>query len=344
MTRSYKPNPIMLGVVGDSAAGKTTLTAGIARTIGLDRVSVICTDDYHRYDRRQRTELGITPLQPACNYLDMLAQHLSLLRRGEPVLKPVYDHQSGTFAPPVYVEPREFIIAEGLLGFSNAALRSLFDVRIYLDPVEELRQRWKVRRDTAKRGYAPEQVLEELRRREPDSREFIQPQRAHADIVVRFEPPTARDSIGPQDDTHLDARLVLRASLPHPDLSAVVSRAETESGRMRLSVGRDGPYLAEFLHIAGDARERDVLDLEQHIQSHLGRIGVPEPESIGIVPDGAAVHHSKPLALTQLLVAYHLLRMRHAPDGTFPRPAHDEQRVQTFGDAAAMVECLGENI
>src|ERR671931_444782 len=83
----------------------------------------------------------------------------------EPILKPVYNHRSGTFDAPVYLEPREFVIAEGLHGFSNAALRECFDIKVYLDPPEELRRRWKVQRDTAKRGYTVEQVLAELERR-----------------------------------------------------------------------------------------------------------------------------------------------------------------------------------
>ncbi len=39
--------PIILGIVGDSAAGKTTLTKGIAQVLGSENVTVICTDDYH---------------------------------------------------------------------------------------------------------------------------------------------------------------------------------------------------------------------------------------------------------------------------------------------------------
>ena len=55
--------PIILGIVGDSAAGKTTLSRGIAQILGPERVSVLCTDDYHCYNRKQRKELGITPLE-----------------------------------------------------------------------------------------------------------------------------------------------------------------------------------------------------------------------------------------------------------------------------------------
>ena len=92
--------PIILGIVGDSAAGKTTLSRGIVQILGPEDVSVLCTDDYHRYNREQRKALGITPLNPACNYLDVMAQHLQLLRAGEPILKPHYEHKRGDFGPP----------------------------------------------------------------------------------------------------------------------------------------------------------------------------------------------------------------------------------------------------
>jgi phosphoribulokinase len=73
-------HPIILGIVGDSAAGKTTLTAGIAAILGADRVATICTDDYHRYGREDRARFGITPLHPECNYIDIIELHLALLR------------------------------------------------------------------------------------------------------------------------------------------------------------------------------------------------------------------------------------------------------------------------
>ena len=80
------PRPIVLGVVGDSAAGKTTMTRGLVRALGEHAVTHACTDDYHRYDRKQRAELGITPLHPDCNHLDVMAQDLRHLRNGEAIL------------------------------------------------------------------------------------------------------------------------------------------------------------------------------------------------------------------------------------------------------------------
>ena len=104
--------PIILGIVGDSAAGKTTLTKGIARILGPERVTHVCTDDYHRYDRRERAELGITALHPECNYIDILEQHIERLHYGLPILKPKYDHATGTLVRPEYVVPREFVIVD----------------------------------------------------------------------------------------------------------------------------------------------------------------------------------------------------------------------------------------
>ena len=69
-----------------------------------------------------------------------------------------------------------------------------YDVSVYLDTPEPLRHRWKVSRDTAKRGYSETQVQELLERRETVSEKFIRPQREHADMVVRFRPgPNAID-------------------------------------------------------------------------------------------------------------------------------------------------------
>ena len=101
--------PIILGVVGDSAAGKTTLTRGLVRVLGEEHVTRVSADDYHRYDRRQRAELGLSPQDPEANHIDILTQHLLHLRRGEPVLKPVYATATARFGPPVYVRPMRFL-------------------------------------------------------------------------------------------------------------------------------------------------------------------------------------------------------------------------------------------
>ena len=219
--------PIVLGIVGDSAAGKTTITRGLTRLLGPERVTHVCADDYHKYDRVERARLNITALHPDCNYLDILELHLERAHYGQPMLKPVYDHRTGSLVRPEYLVPREFVIVEGLLGFHTPTMRPFYDVKVFLDPPEDLRRGWKIKRDTAKRGYTPEQVLAEMERREADSRDFIRPQREFADLVISFYPADNPDS--DQTDGHLNVRLVLRPTIPHPDLSYLFDHDQRRS-------------------------------------------------------------------------------------------------------------------
>jgi phosphoribulokinase len=298
--------PIILGIVGDSAAGKTTLSRGIAHILGTEHVSVLCTDDYHRYNRRQRKELGITPLNPACNYLDIMAQHLRLLRAGEAILKPHYDHAHGDFGPPQYVVPRPFLIVEGLLGMYRQEMRQAYSVRVFLSPPEELRRRWKIQRDTSRRGYTEAEVLRELEVREPDSEAYIRSQREHADIVVSFSPgPKSRDE--QNGDAHLNVHLTLRGTLPHPDLSEVI--AEDRSGCVRATLGRERGRAVEYLEIDGSIPDEAATALERCILDHLDACGAAPLADLGQYSD-SRTERSHPLALTQLLLVYHLLRAK----------------------------------
>ena len=189
--------PIILGIVGDSASGKTTIASGIVEILGDENVVTICCDDYHRLDRAARAEAGFSALDPRANYIDILEQHLRLLRFRKPILKPVYNHNTGKCDVPELIEPRPYVIVEGLLGYSTRVLRDVFDVKVYLEPEEELRIRWKLQRDCAMRGYTRDGVLAQLQRRKGDSANFVQPQRTFADIVVRFYPPAGRiDEVG----------------------------------------------------------------------------------------------------------------------------------------------------
>jgi phosphoribulokinase len=303
--------PIILGIVGDSAAGKTTLTKGIAQVLGTENVTIICTDDYHRYDRTQRAELGITALHPDCNYLDIMQHHLSQLRTGQPILKPIYSHKTGTFDPPIYIKPAKFVIIEGLLGYSTRGARDCYDVKVYLAPPESLRAQWKVKRDTQKRGYTEEQVLAELEKREPDSEQFIRPQRQWSDIVVSFYPPSEDEE---QANGHLNVRLVLRPTIPHPDFTDIIKSTNGNSNSaIRLGLDRDMGKPVDVLEVDGHATLEQVNKLEQlicsdmpHLKSICDRESNPELGKISGTTDETL--QSYPLALTQLLITYHMLK------------------------------------
>ena len=303
------PRSIVVGVVGDSGAGKTTLTRGLTRVIGDAHVTHVSADDYHRYDRRQRRELGVTPLHPDSNHLDILTQHLAHLRRGEPVLKPVYSHQTGEFEAPVYVKPAKFLCVEGLLNFHTETLRSLHDVRVALAPPEELRRAWKLKRDCTRRGYTTDEVLAELDARQADAEAYIRPQTRHADIVVAFS-------------KHLDADVILRDSLPHPDLSPML----------------DGPALIKrerewLLHIPGDLDPAHAAELEEAVWERMSFASHLRIRRLGEFTVGTDLHRSDSLALVQLLILYHVVTARAALaiGGSPPRT---DPRFPTGADSA----------
>jgi len=293
------PRPVLLGIVGDSAAGKTTLTRGLVRILGEQQVTHVSADHYHRYDRKQRAERGLTPLHPDCNYLDILEQHLRHLRAGDPIIKPVYRHQDGTFAAPEYVRPGQFAIVEGMLGVHSASMRDNYDVRVFLDPPRDVRRIWKVQRDCSRRGYTTDQVLQELDRRAADAEAFIRPQRRYADIVISFMPGDRGDP------EHLDATVAMRPGLIHPELSLVI-----DGGGDGISlVARGAEALlwipGTILADRSAAIQEAVWD-RMHFASHL------RTERLGEFTVGTQLARSEPLAITQLLVLYQLVTARAA--------------------------------
>jgi phosphoribulokinase len=265
---------------------------------------VICVDDYHRYDREERKQVPFTVLNPDCNYIDIMEQHLQLLAMGRPVLKPVYDHSQGRLVRPVLVEPRDFVLVEGLLPLHTKLLRACFDITVYLDPPEEIRRAWKVQRDCAERGYSRAQVEHELVRREPESAAFIRPQRQWADICVRFAPIKGRSA---ERGTPLSAELLLRPTIAHPDLSASLTDDDRRTMHLKLIRDADGRPV-DALHVHGYAPREDSRIIEKVIWEQLSvDHGTPMPDSLGGLADGS---RSEPLAITQLLLVWHLLQAR----------------------------------
>src|SRR4051794_38223888 len=293
------PRPIVLGVVGDSGAGKTTLTRGLVRVLGDGNVAHLSADDYHRYDRQERRSLGISPLRPDANHLDILTQHLDHLRRDEPVLKPVYNHRNGKLGRPRYLRPASYLVVEGLLSFHTETLREAHDVRVFLAPPEDLRRAWKLRRDCTRRGYTTDQVLWELDHRERDAEAFIRPQQAHADIVVSFRSPVGGDP------AHLDAEVVLRDTLPHPDLAPLLDDTD------------DGPSLERgdrelLLRIPGDIDPDHAALLEEAVWERMSFASHLRVRRLGEFTVGMDLLRSESLALVQVILLYHMVSARAA--------------------------------
>ena len=303
-TADLAARPIFVGIGGDSGTGKSTLAAGFYTIFGGSRITTLCLDDYHSLDRQERKLLGVTALDPRANDFFRMETQLLDLKRGHSIMMPVYDHRDGTFGEPEEVVPREVVIVQGLHPFLVPGVRALFDLKVWLDPDEELKHRWKIQRDVAKRGYTPEQVAKEIEARQPDMEQYIAPQRHHADLVVRF---FRRPGDG--EDEHLSVRITTRSTLPSLNLDGLLDEQRTG---VRAISGLDDGRESEILEIDGGIDRSIVRELEDRIwnhiderHQHLRHLG---PEQFGDFADGALRrHHSDPLALTQLLLVHRIL-------------------------------------
>jgi len=179
---------VLIGVAGDSGCGKSTFLRRLIDLFGEDFMTVICLDDYHCLDRKQRKETGITALDPRANNFDLMYEQIKALKEGYAVDKPIYNHETGMIDPPERIKPNHIIVVEGLHPLYDERVRSLLDFSVYFDISDEVKIAWKIQRDMAERGHRYEDVLAQINSRKPDFDKFIEPQREFADVVLQVLP------------------------------------------------------------------------------------------------------------------------------------------------------------
>jgi phosphoribulokinase len=186
---SSKPDRVVLiGVAGDSGCGKSTFLRRLADLFGEELVTVICLDDYHCLDRKQRKEQGVTALNPKANNFDLMYEQVNALKNGQEIMKPIYNHETGMIDPPELIKPTPIVVIEGLHPMYDERVRSLLDFSVYLDIDDEVKIAWKIQRDMAERGHTYEDVLAAINSRRPDFQAYIDPQKQYADAVIQVLP------------------------------------------------------------------------------------------------------------------------------------------------------------
>jgi hypothetical protein len=110
------------------------------------------------------------------------------LSLGQTVVAVDYDHNTGKFTAPESIEPKPYMVLCGLHTLYKENLRSIMDLKIYIDTDEGLKRFWKIKRDVEQRGKSLDQVLASIEARTPDYQTHILPQKAYADIIFRYKP------------------------------------------------------------------------------------------------------------------------------------------------------------
>lgn len=180
----YKP--YLIGVGGDSGSGKSTFTGLMEELFGGKNVSVIRGDDMHRWERGNENWQRFTHLDPKANHLHNDLQHAMTLKRGRKIDRRHYDHKDGKFTNPMAIKSNRVVVFEGLHPFYLSHMRKVYDLKVFINPDQDLRYHWKILRDTAKRGYSHEKIMAQIKAREDDARKYIQTQEKYADLVVSY--------------------------------------------------------------------------------------------------------------------------------------------------------------
>jgi uridine kinase len=177
----------VIGVVGGSGSGKTTVARAIYDMPGMD-AAFLDQDAYYRdlsylpLDERKRVNFD----HPNAFDTELLVAHLDALARGETIEKPTYDYAAYTRAARTErIESRDVVLVDGILLFADARLRGLIDIKIYVDVAEDVRFIRRLQRDTQARGRSMDDVIRQyLATVRPMHLEFVEPSKRYADIII----------------------------------------------------------------------------------------------------------------------------------------------------------------
>jgi len=188
MPWGQRGKPLLIGITGNSGAGKNTFSNTLMSVLTHKNCSFIEGDDYHKWERGNAKWADYTHLNPKANFLETQARHIFMLMQNQPIFKTHYDHSTGRFSEGILQHSAKNIIVQGLHTFYPIMLRNLFDLKIYIDPDENLRTFWKIKRDVIERGHSIEKVLNSIEIRKNDSESHIEPQKKLSDWILNFVP------------------------------------------------------------------------------------------------------------------------------------------------------------
>jgi len=180
--------PIIIGIAGASASGKSLLASTIVNELGSDQVVVISEDSYYKdhsnipFDERAIINYD----HPDSLDHDLLFQHLQQLQRGESINVPIYNHAKHLREEETrLIGQHTIIVLEGILLFVEKNLRELMNIRIFMDTALDICLIRRLKRDMQERGRSLDSVLTQYEETvRPMYLQFIEPSKRYADLIV----------------------------------------------------------------------------------------------------------------------------------------------------------------
>jgi uridine kinase len=180
--------PLVIGIAGGSGSGKTTVAQEILQRVGPERIAFIQHDSYYKdltgLPPTQRAEVNFD--HPNSLETELLICHIEQLKAGKSIEVPIYDFSTHSRTDRSFtVNPRGVIIVEGILIFADAALRTLFDVKIFVDTDADIRLIRRLQRDISERGRTAQSVIKQYQSTvRPMHLEFVEPSKRYADVII----------------------------------------------------------------------------------------------------------------------------------------------------------------
>lgn len=178
---------LIIGIAGGSGSGKSTIARLLAEKFG-DAVTVMRHDDYYKAQHALTMEERALQNYDCPEAFDttLMAKHIEMLRAGQAIDCPVYDYMIHDRTEETrHIEPTKVLLIDGILVLADERLRSLMDIRIFVDTDADIRILRRIRRDVNKRQRTLESVMEQyLTTVKPMHEMYVEPSKKFANLII----------------------------------------------------------------------------------------------------------------------------------------------------------------